>query len=66
MIVVKAILLIIAFFITLLWITKLITDCVSAIYGNDFSEEAAQRDGFIRLCMIGLMSIIWPIIILIW
>lgn len=66
MIILKTILLIFAFFVTLLWITKLVTDCVSAMYGNNFSDEAAQKDGTIRLYMITIMSIIWPIIIVIW
>lgn len=64
MIVLKLILLMFAFFITLLWITKLITDCVSSIYGSDFSEETAKRDGLIRIYMILIMSILWPIIII--
>jgi uncharacterized membrane protein len=63
---IKFILLVLAFFVTILWITKLITDCVSAIYGNDFSNENAQRDGIIRTYMIIIMSVLWPIIILIW
>jgi hypothetical protein len=64
MLVLKLILLIIAFFITLLWITKLVTDCVSAIYGNNFSDENAEKDGILRLYMIIAMSVLWPIIIL--
>lgn len=66
MIVIKLILLILAFFITLLWVTKLVTDCVSAIYGNNFSDESAQKDGILRLYMILAMSILWSIIIMIW
>lgn len=66
MILFKTILLIFAFFTTLLWISKFITDCVSAIYGKEFSDESAQKDGVIRLILIGIMSIIWPIIIAIW
>ena len=62
MIFVKTILIIIALFITLLWFTKLVTDCVSAMYGKDFSDESAQKDGIIRLYMIGAMSILWGII----
>lgn len=62
MIFVKTILIIIALFITLLWFTKLVTDCVSAMYGKDFSDESAQKDGVIRLYMIGAMSILWGII----
>lgn len=62
----KGFLLILAFFVTLLWITKLITDCVSAIYGNNFTEDGAKQDGIIRLYLIGLISILWPVIIMIW
>jgi hypothetical protein len=60
----KFILLVLAFFITLLWITKLVTDCVSAIYGSNFSEENAQKDGILRLYMIAAMAILWPLIII--
>lgn len=62
MIFVKTILIIIALFITFLWITKLVTDCVAAMYGKDFSDESAQKDGVIRLYMIGVISILWGII----
>ena len=65
MIVVKLILLIIAMFTTLLWFTKLVTDCVSAMYGKQFSEEEAMQDGKIRLYFIIIMSILWSIIIVI-
>lgn len=61
---IKFILLVLAFFITLLWLTKLVTDCVSAMYGNNFSEESAQKDGILRLYMIAAMSILWSIIII--
>jgi hypothetical protein len=63
MIVLKIILLMLSFFVTLLWLTKLVTDCVSAIYGSNFSEESAQKDGILRLYMIAAMSILWPLII---
>lgn len=66
MIIVKGFLLMIAFFITLLWITKLITDCVSAIFGNNFTDENAKQDGLLRIYLIALMSILWPLIIIIW
>lgn len=66
MIVFKGFLLMLAFFITLLWLTKLITDCVSAIYGNNFTEEGAKQDGIVRLYLMVLMSILWPVIIMIW
>lgn len=66
MIIVKGFLLMIAFFVTLLWITKLITDCVSAIFGNNFTDESAKQDGLLRIYLIALMSILWPLIIIIW
>ena len=55
-----------AFFVTLLWLTKLITDGVSAIFGNNFTEEGAKQDGLLRLYLIVLMSILWPLIIMLW
>lgn len=64
MILLKFILLVLAMFITLLWLTKLVTDCVSAMYGNNFSEENAQKDGIIRLYMITAMSVLWALIII--
>lgn len=66
MVVLKTILLIFVLFVTLLWVTKLITDCVSAMYGNDFSNETAQKDGLLRIYMIAIISILWPIVIIIW
>ena len=63
---IKLILLMLAFFITLLWITKLVTDCVSAMYGNNFSEENAQKDGLLRMYMIIAMAVLWSTIIVIW
>lgn len=66
MIVLKVILLMVAIFVTLLWFTKLITDCVSAMYGNNFSDENAKRDGILRIYMIMIISFLWPIIIAIW
>lgn len=66
MVILKTILLIFVLFVTLLWVTKLITDCVSAMYGGNFSEETAQRDGALRIYMIIIMSILWPIVIIIW
>ena len=66
MIIIKGFLLMLAFFVTLLWLTKLITDCVSAIFGNNFTEEGAKQDGLLRLYLIILMSILWPLIIMLW
>jgi hypothetical protein len=66
MVILKTILLIIAFFVSLLWITKLFTDCVSTMYGGNYSDEAAQQDGILRLYMIAIMSVLWSIIIIIW
>ena len=65
MIILKLILLILAMFITLLWFTKLVTDCVSSMYGNQFSDDVAKKDGVLRLYMITAMSILWSIIIVI-
>lgn len=65
MVIIKTILIIIALFITLLWFTKLITDCVSAMYGNNFNEESAKKDGILRLYMIAIMSVLWALIIMI-
>ena len=66
MIIIKGFLLMLAFFVTLLWLTKIITDCVSAIFGNNFTEEGAKQDGLLRLYLIALMSILWPLIIMLW
>lgn len=60
----KFILLVLAFFVTLLWFTKLVTDCVSAMYGSNFSEESAQKDATLRMYMILAMSILWPLTII--
>jgi hypothetical protein len=57
------ILYILAFFISLLWLTKLVTDCVSAIYGENFTKEEAERDGMIRIYMIIAISVLWALII---
>ena len=65
MIVIKLILLILAFFVTLLWFTKLVTDFASAAYGSTFSEEAAEKDGVVRLYLIVAMSVLWPLVIII-
>ena len=65
MVIIKTILLIITLFITLLWFTKLVTDCVSAMYGNNFNEESANKDGILRLYMIIIMSVLWALIIMI-
>jgi hypothetical protein len=66
MVILKAFLLMFVLFVTLLWVTKLITDCVSTMYGGNYSEESAQRDGVLRIYMITIMSILWPIVIIIW
>jgi hypothetical protein len=63
MIVVKFILYVLALFTTLLWATKMITDCVSAIYSQNFSDESAEKDGIIRLFMIGAIALFWSLII---
>lgn len=60
----KFILLMFAFFVTLLWFTKLVTDCVSTMFGGQFSEETAKADGLVRLYLIIAMSILWPLVII--
>jgi hypothetical protein len=64
MIYLKFVLFVFALFITLLWFTKLVTDCVSAIFGGNLSKENAEKDATLRIYMITIMSILWPIIIL--
>lgn len=64
MVILKTILLFISFFVSLLWVTKLVTDCVSAMYGNNFSDESAKKDGIIRLYLIVIMSIGWSLVIM--
>lgn len=66
MVIIKFIILVLAFFVTLLWITKLVTDCVSAIFGNNFSEEEANKDGIMRVYMIIAMSVLWSLAIILW
>jgi hypothetical protein len=60
----KFILLMLAFFVTLLWFSKLVTDCASAMFGGQYSEETAKADGLTRLYLIIAMSILWPLVII--
>lgn len=55
---------ILAFFVTLLWFSKLVTDCASTMFGGQYSEETAKTDGLVRLYLIIAMSIFWPLIII--
>lgn len=64
MVFIKFIVLFLAIFVTLLWFTKLVTDCVSAMYGKEFTDESAQKDGMLRLYMILSMSILWSTVII--
>lgn len=64
MVFIKFIVLFLAIFVTLLWFTKLVTDCVSAMYGSQFTDEEAKKDGVLRLYLITIMSILWPLVII--
>lgn len=57
------ILFILAFFTTFLWITKLITDSVSAINGVHLSDEEAKKDGVLRIYLITIASVLWASLI---
>lgn len=61
---IKFIIMVLAFFVTLLWVTKLITDCVSTMYGSSYSPETAEKDAYARIYMILAMSILWPLTIM--
>lgn len=63
MVILRFILWVLAFFVTLLWISRLVTECVAAMFGQ-VSEEAAKADGLIRFYLIIIMSILWPIVII--
>ena len=65
MVIVKLILLILAFFVTLLWITKLMTDFASAFLGGAGTDEDRIRDASQRVILIMAMSVLWSILILI-
>ena len=60
----EIVLYILAFFTSLLWISKLTLDFVSAIFGGNFSDENAKKDGVIRLVLTFLVSLFWTLIII--
>ena len=60
----RFIILVIAFFVTLLWFTKLVTDSVSAMFGQNLSDDTAKADALARLYLIIAMSILWPLVII--
>lgn len=62
----KGIVYFLAFLVSLLWFNKLIIDCVSAMYGNEFSDESAKTDAKIRGGLMVCMSILWTLVIVIW
>ena len=55
-----------AFVTTFLWITKLFTDAVSAIFGGELNPEEAKKDGIMRIYMILSMSLFWTLTIILW
>jgi len=63
MLILRFILYMLAFFVTLLWLSKLMTDCASAMFGQ-VSEETAKSDGLTRLYLIIAMSFLWSLIII--
>lgn len=65
MVILRFILWVLAFFTTLLWFTKLTTDCVSAMFGGSITTEQATTDGAIRVILVALMSIFWALVIMI-
>lgn len=64
MLILRFIILVIAFFVTLLWFTKLVTDSVSAMFGQNLSDDTAKADALARLYLIIAMSILWPLVII--
>ena len=64
MIILKSIILFLAFAISFLWVTKLITDAVSAIFGGQLTPENAKKDGILRIYMILSMSLFWTLTII--
>lgn len=61
----KFIILLLAFFFTLLWFTKLVID-ITSLFTGGYSEENAEKDGIVRLITISLISILWTTLIIIW
>lgn len=64
MIFLKAIVLICTIFVTLLWITKLLTDFAAAFMGSILSNEERMKDAYYRIVLMGLMSVLWTILII--
>ena len=64
MVIIKLILLIIALFTTLLWVTKLMTDFATAFLGG-LTDEERVRDASYRVILISIMAIVWSILIII-
>ena len=64
MIIIKLILLILAFFVTLLWVTKLMTDFASSFLGGAGTDEDRIRDASQRVILIMAMSVLWSILII--
>jgi hypothetical protein len=64
MLILELILLILAFFTTLLWVMKMVGDSVGAMYGAQIDDDAARKDGIFRLSLIAIMSVLWSLIII--
>lgn len=65
MVILKLIILILAFFTTLLWFMKMISDCIGVAYGPQIPEDVAKKDGIFRLYLIAIMSVLWSLVIII-
>lgn len=65
MIILKFILLVITIFVTLLWVTKLMTDFASAFIGGLATDEQRLRDASYRVILNFVMAILWSILIII-
>lgn len=60
---IELILLILAFFTTFLWISKLVTDSVSAMNNVNISDDDAKKDGAVRTYLFTIASVLWASLI---
>lgn len=59
----ELILYVLAFFTTFLWVSKLVTDSVSALNGAHISDDEATKDGVLRIYLITIASALWASLI---
>lgn len=65
MVILEFILLALAIFVTLLWVTKLTTDFASGFIGGLATDEERIRDASYRVLLSIVMSILWTSLIII-